>query len=626
MNIVIKNAAITLNGNDIITYANIDINDKSKIGIVGENGAGKTTLLKALINNDYFSEGIGEEKFQIIKNGSFNIGYLNQISIDDDKKLIEVITEPFKEIIAIEKKLEAINNGNQVSDIENYDELLNRFKNLGGYTYKKDYELMLNKFGFLECDKEKYIKEFSGGEKTKIAFIKLLLSSPDLLILDEPTNNLDMETVEWLEDYLSKYKNALVVVSHDRMFLNKIVNTIYDIDYGELTKYSGNYDYFEKQKQLNYNKLKKDYEYQQKEIKRLTSIYEKFRNKPSKASMALSKLKQIEKMEIIEEPNSIYKSTLKVNYNDFVESSKKILQMNNLEVGYNNVLFKINYSIEKGDKIAILGRNGCGKSTLLKTITGALMPINGTISYGLHVTPGYFDQSLSFKDENKTIIEAFKEGHPSMLEQEVRSFLALFLFKGEDVFKKINVLSGGEKARLKLSVLFAFKPNLLILDEVTNHIDIKTREYLEQILKNYEGTIIFISHDRYFVRKIANKLIVINNHECEYFDGTYDEYKEKNNENINNIQKASSSKITNKVEKKLNERDIKKEINKLENEISKIEVQIDELKQKSFEEENYSDIIKMKTITDKIENLNTNLNEKIKEWENLFNLLDEIKK
>ena len=624
MNIVIKNAAITLNGNDILTYVNFDINEKSKIGIVGENGAGKTTLLKAIIDNELFSEGTGTEKFQIIKNGSFKIGYLNQISINDDKKLIDVILESFNEIIDIEKKLEKIDNGSSTSGVEKYDELLNKYKNLGGYTYKKEYELMLTKFGFVESDKEKYVRDFSGGEKTKIAFIKLLLSKPDLLILDEPTNNLDMETVEWLEEYLSKYKKALIIVSHDRMFLNRIVDTIYDIDYGEVIKYPGNYDYFERQKKLNYEKLKKEYEFQQKEIKRLTDIYEKFRNKPSKASMALSKLKQIEKMNIIEEPNNINKSTLKINYNDFVDSSKKILQMNNLEVGYDKPLFKVDFDVEKGDKVAILGRNGCGKSTLMKTITGKLTPISGDISYGLHVNPGYFDQTLSFSNEDSSIIDEFKSIHPSLLEQEVRSYLALFLFRGEDVFKKIKVLSGGEKARLKLSILFAYKPNLLILDEVTNHIDMKTKEYLEQVLANYQGTIIFISHDRYFVKKLATKLIIIKDDKVTYFDGSYDMYLEKNvkDEPTNDKKTEISKDKEAKPEIKNNDKAIRKEINKLENEIAKLELKIDELKQSTFVEENYYDFNKMKMITDKIENLNLELNEKMKRWEELFASID----
>lgn len=624
MNIVIRNAAITLNGNDILTYINFDINEKSKIGIVGENGAGKTTLLRAIIDNELFSEGIGTEKFQIIKNGLFKIGYLSQISINDNKKLIDVILESFSEIIEIERKLQKIESGLLTNDVEKYDELLNKYKNLGGYTYKKEYELMLTKFGFVEGDKEKYVRDFSGGEKTKIAFIKLLLSKPDLLILDEPTNNLDMETVEWLEEYLSKYKKALIVVSHDRMFLNRIVDTIYDIDYGEVIKYVGNYDYFEKQKKLNYEKLKKEYEFQQKEIKRLTEIYERFRNKPSKSSMALSKLKQIEKMNIIEEPNNINKSTLKINYNDFVASSKKILRMNDLEVGYEKPLFKVNFEVEKGDKIAIIGRNGCGKSTIMKTITGKLTPISGEISYGLHVNPGYFDQTLGFSDENLSIIDEFKKNHPSLLEQEVRSYLALFLFRGEDVFKKVNVLSGGEKARLKLSIIFAYKPNLLILDEVTNHIDMKTKEYLEQILVDYQGTIIFISHDRYFVKKLATKLIIITNNNVTCFDGSYDKYLEKNTkiESASENNTFASKILEPKNKQKNNDKEVRKEINKLENEIAKLELKIDELKQSTFVEENYSDFNKMQTIMKKIEDLNLELTEKMKHWEELFSIID----
>ena len=619
MNLAIKNGAVTINGNDILTCINIDINSNSKIGIVGENGSGKTTLLKAIVNTDLLQEGTGDSKFQIIKTGVFKIGYLNQIILDEEKCVIDVLTEPFKELINIEKKLEKLNQNFSSSVSDEYDSLLTKYKNLGGYTYKKEYEVMLKKFGFAQDALQRKISTFSGGEKIKIAFMKLLLSKPDLLLLDEPTNNLDLNTILWLEDYLTKYKSALVLVSHDRMFLNKIVNTIYDIDYGELTCYSGNYDFFEKQKRQNYEKLKKDYCFQQKEIKRLNSIYERFRNKPSKASMALSKLKQIEKMDIIDKPNNINKQNLTIDYNNFSSTSKTVLTLDNLEVGYDHPLFKINTEINSKDKVAIIGDNGCGKSSLLKTITGELEPISGSISTCIQANPGYFNQSLTFKDDNNTILEEFRLHHSNLLEEEARSYLALFLFKGDDVYKKINVLSGGERARLKLSIIFANKPNILILDEVTNHIDIKTREYLEDILAKYDGTIIFISHDRYFVKKIASRVIYINENQVKLYD-SYNDYtlsiQEKNE--IKNIKISKYNIKPEKEEKKINSRDIKNKINKLENEISKLELKLSELKQSTFEEEIYSDYEKINKITKEIQEIEKVIEEKTKEWESLF--------
>lgn len=627
MNISIKNASVTLSGNTILEYVNFDIKDHDHIAIVGRNGAGKTTLLKAIIDNELFDEGIGEEKFQITKLGKYNIGYLRQIEFENEHEtLLEEVRKSFKELINMENKLNDyvanIKENSSEKFITEYTELQESFKLLGGYSYKKEYEVMLSKFGFSEEDKKKTISEFSGGQRTKIAFIKLLLSKPDLLILDEPTNHLDIETIEWLEGYLKKYKGAIIIVSHDRMFIDNIADIIYDIEYGRTTRYVGNYEHYEKEKQLNYEKTLYDYEYQQKEIKRLRSIYERFRFKPSKASLAMSRLHQIEKMDIIEKPNKIDMRVFKTNLSEIEPSVKKVLLAEDLVIGYNAPLATINLEIMRGKKIGVIGKNGIGKSTLLKTLNGLIEPLSGNVSYGLRVSPGYFDQTLAMIDSNKTVLEEFRNHLPKLTEQESRSALGSFLFKGEDVFKTINVLSGGEKVRLQLCEILYNKPNFLILDEPTNHMDIVGKEHLENILSEYAGTIIFVSHDRYFVKKIANELLVFDDDGVTFYPYGYEEYMNKvNNEKKKEEVKEESKKERKEEPKKVNTYDARKTLNKIENEIIKLETKIKEYNNELFKSDVYNDFNKSSSINSKIEELTKELNTKNEEWEKLIDEL-----
>ncbi len=616
MNIVIKNAAININGEYLLENINMDINDNSKIGIVGPNGTGKSTLLKSILEPSMFVNGLGEEKFSISNTDKFKIGVIEQVQVNLENTLLDTLNEPFKNLIKIENDLTKLLNNFTAENSEKYSQLSNTYKLLGGYNYKKNIELMIKKFGFNDDDKSKQVKYFSGGEQVKIALMKLLLSEPDLLILDEPTNNLDIDTVEWLEDYLSHYNKAIIVVSHDRMFLNKIVNTIYEISDKKLIKYSGNYDFYEKNRVERYNKQLRDYETQTREVERLTQIYEKFRNKPSKASMALSKLKQAEKINVLDKPASLDKKSIKVNINNYEESSKIVIKMEVLSIGYDKEMFLINTEIKKGEHVAIIGPNGIGKSTFLKTIAGKLQPLSGNISYGLHVSPQYFDQLLTFNSNDFTILEEFKSNNKSMDEEEIRTYLGSFLFQNDDVYKKISVLSGGEKVRLKLAILFSFKPNLLILDEVTNHIDIKTKEYLEEIFSMYEGTLIFVSHDRYFTEKIANRLIVLSKNGVDITEEKYDEYLKKMNEEVE--VETKKQEIPKKEKSTKNTYEIKKEINRLENEIAKLEVKISELTNETFNPEVYNDYKKLQEVNDKIEEKKNELKEKNDKWEELF--------
>lgn len=621
----IKNGSVTLNGNTILEEVNFEVNSKEHIAIVGPNGAGKTTLLNAIINPELFDEGIGEEKFTITKIGEFNIGFLKQIEFKNDQELlIDIVREPFKDLINMESKIQTLveemnkNNSNEL--IKKYTDTLENFKLLGGYSYKKEYEVMLNKFGFTESDKVKPISSFSGGEKTKIAFIKLLLSKPDLLILDEPTNHLDIRTIEWLEEYLANYKGSIILVSHDRMFINNTASIIYDIDYGKVVRYNGNYSFYEKTKKANYEKLLHDYEAQQAEIKRLMAIYERFRNKPTKASMALSKLHQVEKMDLIDKPNKIDMKTFKTNLDSIEQSVKKVLVAKDLVIGYNEPLAKLNFEITRGKKIGIIGANGTGKSTLLKTLHGVITPIDGELSYGLKVLPGYFDQSLEFITDSNVLNE-MREYNKDLTELQARSALGSFLFKGEDVYKDLSVLSGGEKVRLQLCKILYNKPNFLILDEPTNHMDIASKEHLEDILTEYKGTIIFVSHDRYFVEKIADELIVFEDDDATYYPFNYDEYLEKIKKKPPIVETKKVKKIVEKAKIKEDKREKKvsreKELQSIENDIIKHESRIATLNQELFSSDVINDFNKINSIQSKIDNLNQELVELNNKWEQL---------
>lgn len=621
----ITNASISLGGNAILDEINFEITQSSHIGIVGKNGSGKTTLLNALIYNENLEEGLGEESFKITKIGTFTIGYLEQITFEDENTtLLEEIRTSFSELLIIEKKLdeyvEKMENNPSNQLISEYTNLLDRYAYLGGYTYQKEYETMLKKFGFTELDKKKKIATFSGGERTKIAFLKLLLEKPDILFLDEPTNHLDIEAIIWLENYLKNYKGAFVVVSHDRMFLNNITNTIYDISYKKVVKYTGNFEFYEKQKKENYERDLKNYERQQKEIARLRSLYEKFRYKPSKAAMAMSKLHMIERMDILEKPRRQNEKTFKMNLSKMEPSGKTVLTCKNLEVGYASSLTNVSFEILQGEKVGIIGANGTGKSTLLKTIQGLLKPLSGSITFGYHVKVGYFDQNLKMLDDEHTILEEFKCTFPNALDAEAKSALGAFLFSGEDTIKKVNVLSGGEKVRLQLCKILYDKPNFLILDEPTNHLDLIGKEQLETILEGYKGTILFVSHDRYFVKKIATKLIVFENNSAIYYPYTYLEYleKRKNRETVHDTPKE-------KKETKFTKKNIQEEKNilkKLEKDIEKLEKGKKELGKKLEDPLIYQDYEKANHIQKEIERLNCEIQTLENEWESLANTIE----
>ena len=633
MNYRITNGSISYGADTILEEINFDVKDKEKVAIVGRNGSGKTTLLKALIDNELLSEGIGIEKFSIYKESIKEIGYLKQIDFEDDNiTMIDEILKVYRPIIEIEKKLESLVIEMQKNSSEElakeYSKTLDRYELLDGYTYKKEYETAISKFGFTNEDKNKKISEFSGGQRIKIAFIKLLLSKPDLLILDEPTNHLDISAIEWLEGYLKDYPKAIVIVSHDRMFLNKIVDKIYEIEYGTITEYSGNYEFFEKQKRINYEKQLKDFEFQQKEIKRLQMIADRFRYKPTKARMAMSKLKQIERMEKKEEPNKYDLKTFKTNFEINTQSGNNVLSVKDLEIGYDKVLTKCSFDLYKGQKLGIIGSNGTGKSTLLKTLVGSLEPISGKFEFGHKVEIGYFDQQMLGLNPEKTVFEEFYEEFPDLTVTEVRNSLAAFMFTGDDVFKKVNMLSGGEKVRLSISKILKKGPNLLILDEPTNHMDIVGKESLENMLKEYKGTLIFVSHDRFFVNKIADSILSFEGGKAIYYPYGYEYYLEKRNEiSEENISEKKGKTVKQAYINPLKEKDkLERKIKKLEEEISKKEEEISNLQNELTKEEIYSDYIKVGEIQNNIDLLNKEIEESMTLWEECQKEIEELGK
>lgn len=629
MNYRIVNGAISYGADTILEEINFDIQENDKIAIVGNNGSGKTTLLKSIVNNEMLEEGIGEEKFGIYKQGNPRIGYLKQIEFENSENIfLEEILKSYEPILKLEKKIntlqEQLQNQSDDKKIKEYSKSLEEYEIIGGYIYKKEYEIAIKKFGFTEQDKNKKISEFSGGQKTKIAFLKLLLSKPDILLLDEPTNHLDIDTIEWLESYLKNYPKAVVIVSHDRIFLDKIVNKVYEIEYASITEYKGNYSAFEKQKKERYEKQLKDYEYQQKEIKRLKAIADRFRYKPTKAKMALSKLKKIEQMTIIEEPNQYDLKTFHTNFDIKTESGNLVVSAKNLQIGYGKeLLAEVSFNLYKGQKLAIIGENGKGKSTLLKTLMGFIPKLGGDYEYGYHVEKEYFDQQLEFQDVNSTILDDFYNEFQQLTTTQIRQALGAFLFSGDDVFKEIKVLSGGEKVRLQLCKIFKKQANLLLLDEPTNHMDILGKVSLENILKEYKGSLIFVSHDRYFVNKIADSILAFEPEGIVYFEGNYEEYRrkreEQNEENVLEEKMSSSKKknTNNDYFKKKEETRRKNKISKLELEIQQKENEIKLLKDKMQSEEICTDYVKLKELQDEISRLEDIIEEKMEEWEQL---------
>lgn len=531
----IRHALVQYGAETIIEDVNFDIHDHEKIAIVGRNGCGKTTLLKLIAGDITMANIDSDETCGISMAGSQKIGYLRQISFEDQEISVEnEILKVFEPVFACERRMKELTDIMETDHDQKwmyeYSSLQDQMEALGGYTYRRDMETMFQKFGFDLKDITRPIGTFSGGQQTKVAFIKLLLSRPDIMLLDEPTNHLDLPTIEWLEGYLKNYNKAVVIVSHDRMFLDRIIDVTYEIEYHRIKRYPGNYTTFMKLKEEAALKQEKDYEEQQKEIRRLTEWIEKWKNTPTKVASVHSKEKQLEHMVLIEKPRRFDTKAFRGQFLPRTTSYTDVLTLKALEIGYDHVLSKVSFTLKKGERVAIIGENGKGKSTLLKTLMGQIPPLGGSYTVGTGVEVGYFDQQAAVAESmypDKTVLNDFWDMYPTLKEVEVRNALGSFLFTGEEVFKTLGQLSGGEKVRLALCKMFKMRPNLLILDEPTNHMDLIGKEALENMLKNYTGTILFVSHDRYFIKEIATGMLDFKQDKTVFYDCGYEEYLER---------------------------------------------------------------------------------------------------
>ena len=623
LNNVTKNFVV----NEIFSNVKMEINDKDRVAIVGRNGAGKSTLLKIISGELSFDSG----ERTVSKNTT--IGYLSQeFIVREDLSIYEEMITCFDEIISLEANLEKLSYELTPENIENDSGLLDRFDRLQNevlthkdYHYKSKIESVLYGLDFTKDVFDKKISTFSGGEKTRLSMAKLLLSEPDLLILDEPTNHLDMENVAWLENYLSSYNGAIVIVSHDRYFLDKVVNVVYNLEFGKLKKYVGNYSKFLKQYEEDYEKQLKEFTSQQKDIKRLEEFVQKNIARASTSKMAKSRQKVLDKMELIDNPKKDDKAA-NIEFNIKEQSGRDVLMIENLKVGYDGkqVGNAYNFSVYKGDRIAIVGRNGIGKSTLIKTIAKKQNAIGGSVHYGSKVSLGYYDQKQAEFESSKTILNELWDEYPLMKEAEVRTVLGRFLFRGDSVLKIVRDLSGGEKARLQLAKLMLEKNNLLVLDEPTYHLDITSKQVLEDALENYEGTIVFVSHDRYFINKIANKVLDITGDDYSIYLGNYDYYLEKREQEL--IAKKLKEEKTDEVQEKVANdyvlgKEEKKRIRKLERTREELLEKIESLEEKVTlvnneltKEEVYTDAIKVQEYNEELRSLNQEIEDLNNTW------------
>lgn len=531
MRIRISHANVQFGGDVILQDINFEVRDNEKIAIVGRNGCGKTTLLKLIAHDIGMSNIDSDEKCGYETAGKQEIGFLRQINFTDTGITVEdEIKKVFEPIFECERRMRELEENMKSSDdasiLREYAAIQSKMESLHGYTWKQDMETIFQRFGFKLSDLKRPIGSFSGGQQTKVAFIKLLLTRPDIMLLDEPTNHLDMPTIEWLEGYLKTYDRAVVIVSHDRMFLDKVADVTYEIEYHHIKRYAGNYTAFMKRKEEDLIKQEKDYEEQQKEIKRLTEWIEKWKNTPTKVAATHSKRMAIEHMVKIEKPRRFDTKAFHARYIPRIESYTNVINAKNLEIGYDKVLSTVTFLLQKKERLAVIGENGKGKSTLLKTLVGEIPALGGEFKFGQNVEWGYFDQHKAVMerfDPEQTVLDNFWEAYPAYLREEVRSALGGFLFSGEEVEKKMGQLSGGEKVRLALCKMLQTRPNLLILDEPTNHMDIVGKDALEKMLNEYEGTVLFVSHDRYFISRVATGILEFSSEES--IKGNVKQYK-----------------------------------------------------------------------------------------------------
>ena len=626
-------------GNTIFSNISFSVPDNARIGLVGPNGAGKTTLLKIMTGQQEPTSG------QFTINKGLKVGYIAQENaLDENKTIWDEMLTVFDNLIEKNKRItkmqEQIAEHPEDEDLlKRYDQLAYDFEQEGGFTYQAEIKSILNGFNFKENTWQKVIRTLSGGEKTRLAFVKLLLQKPPVLLLDEPTNYLDLDTLDWLEAFLKNYQGAIITVSHDQYFLDHLANQIFELNFGKLTTFKGNYSQYVKERELMNNQQEAAYEKQQEKIKKEEEFIQKNLVRASTTKRAQSRRKALDKMERIKPPK--HKQKVRINFTSDRPSGKEVLIAKDLTIGYpdKTMVSDIDFQVNKNDRVAIIGPNGIGKSTLLKTIMKKLEPKDGSIKYGASLDIGYYDQELQSLDPSKTVLDTIWDRHKTMPEKDVRSILASFLFTAEDIDKTVGQLSGGQKARLTLTVLSLEKDNFLLMDEPTNHLDIEAKEVLEQALDNYDGTLLFVSHDRYFINELANKIISVRDGHAKIYNGNYSYYLDEKAKQAAAVQEAKaeqteSTTSANQNQGKLSYQEQKahdSQKRKLERAVSDAEARIEKLENEEQEiqtEMANPDIAasfeKLGPLQEKLSAVQEQLNQANTDWENALEALDEF--
>ncbi len=616
----ISKASKAYGADEIFSDVTFEIKGTEKIAIVGRNGCGKTTFLRCMCGEESFDSA------NVARQNGTEIGYLSQkVLAHDDWTVEQELMTIYAPVFALQKKMNELEDrmAEDYSEkvMNQYAEAQEKFEAMNGYHWESEMKTVFTRFGFPIEQLSKKIGEFSGGQKTRIAFVKLLLSKPDILLLDEPTNHLDIDAIEWLEGYVKNYPKAVVIVSHDRMFLDHTVDCVYSMEYGKMKRYTGNYSSFVVERENDLERQQAAYDRQQKDIERLQALIEKFRYKKNKAAFAQSKIKYLDRMELVTVDKGDSRN-FHAHFTPNLKGGEKVLETDHLAIGYDHVLTEVTMKMRRGDRIAVIGPNGTGKSTFVKTLMDLIPSLGGAFLFGHQIEKGYFDQQLAQFSSGKTVIEELWDDYPELDRTAVRSVLGQFLFSADDVFKSVDVLSGGEKVRLSFAKLLLQHSNLLILDEPTNHLDIPGKEALEEALKGFTGTILFVSHDRYFIQQLATGLLKFENGSAEFIEKSWNEYEE------NEVAKASMVMATEKkaseeenkaqeTRRQLSPEAIKREIKKLEEQITDKEAELEDLRDLRYEPEYYQDYQKMNALDQDIDDVHNELAHLYKQWEEL---------
>lgn len=628
-------------GNTIFNNISFSVPDNARIGLVGPNGAGKTTLLKIMTGQQEPTSG------QFTINKGLKVGYIAQENgLDEDKTIWDEMLTVFNDLIEKNKKITKMQE--QIADhpedqdlLKRYDQLAYDFEQEGGFTYQAEIKSILNGFNFKENTWNKVIGTLSGGEKTRLTFVKLLLQKPPVLLLDEPTNYLDLDTLDWLEAFLKNYQGAIITVSHDQYFLDHLANQIFELNFGKLTTFKGNYSQYVKERELMDSQQEAAYEKQQEKIKKEEEFIQKNLVRASTTKRAQSRRKVLDKMERIKPPK--HKQKVRINFTSERPSGKEVLIAKDLTIGYPDkvMVSDIDFQVNKNDRVAIIGPNGIGKSTLLKTIMKKLEPKGGSIKYGASLDIGYYDQELQSLDPSKTVLDTIWDRHKTMPEKDVRSILASFLFTAEDIDKTVGQLSGGQKARLTLTVLSLEKDNFLLMDEPTNHLDIEAKEVLEEALDNYDGTLLFVSHDRYFINELANKIISVRDGHAKIYNGNYSYYLDEKAKQAAAAQEAETQKaeaettpVASQNKGKLSyqeqkardsqKRKLERAVSDAEAKIEKLEAEEKEIQTEMANPDIAASFEKLGPLQEKLSAVQKQLDQANNDWENALDALDEF--